>query len=536
MSMMNNGIAGMNAASLSLMVTSSNIANASVQGYSRQQAVYTTTATGSVYVSDVKRITDDFYISQVQQSSTALGYSTVYASQAGILEQTLSSDSMSLSPVLNDFFQSLNAAQADPMDPAYRQQILADSGNLAAQFNMLSGKLDDQFGSIDTQMTTMVSEANTLMNQLADLNNEIMKQEAAGGASPHLLDQRDQAVSQLSELVGVDVVYQKNNTVDLFLPNGEPLVVGGNASELVLVPGSPDSSMTQVGLKNGDSTKVLRDVGGAVQAQMDFRDDVLIPARQELDRMALVLVDAINSQLAEGYDLNGDSGSPLFGDINGSDAMRNRSTSSPDNSGSGVLEVEISDSTALTAENYSIVIGKDGTPIVTTEPGGENVEYKMTEDGVISFDGVTISLGEGTLEPGDSFYIEPGKGAAADMEVVMTDIDKLAFSSDPDEPGNNENLLALAGIQDEALVGGSLTINGAYSALVVDVAGKSASAMTDYEASAMIYQNANNNLLSVAGVNMDEEASSLIVFQQAYAANAKVIAAADEMFNLLLGL
>ena len=138
MSMMNNGISGMNAASISLTITSSNIANSSVHGYSRQQAMFATSSSGSVYVSDVRRVTDQFYVSQVQSTSTSLGYATAKASQSNILEVTVSSESMSLSPALNDFFTALDSAQSDPMDIAYRQEVLFGAQGVASNFNALT--------------------------------------------------------------------------------------------------------------------------------------------------------------------------------------------------------------------------------------------------------------------------------------------------------------------------------------------------------------------------------------------------------------
>ena len=536
MSMINNGIAGMQASSMSLLVTSNNIANSSVPGYSRQQVVYSTTPTGSVYVSDIERVTDEFYVSQLQEAGTSLGYTTTYASQSTTLEQTLSNEAMSLSPVLNEFYASLEAAQADPMDPAYRQEVLADAGNLANQFNTIAGEIDDQLSEVDDQLNAMVGEANALIAEVASLNEEIMAQEAQGGASPDLLDKRDQSVQQLSELVGLEVVYQDNNTVDLFMQNGEKLVVGGSASELVLVPGSPDAQMSQVGVKNGDTTKTMSDVGGALQGQLDFRDEELLPAQRELDRMALVMADAINEQLSQGYDLNGDPGESLFNDINDVDAMRNRASASKGNAGDAILEVEISDPSALTADNYMYTLDQNGNLVVSTVPGNDEVSYTTNPDGSISFDGVTVSVDTGTMQPGDSYYLEPGKDGASGIDVVMEDPSKLAFSSDPTEPGNNENLLELSDLQDAELIEGNTSIGDAYNSLVVGVATATSAAMADYEASAVIYQSANNNLMSVAGVNLDEEAANLVVFQQAYSANAKVISTADQLFQELLSI
>ncbi len=535
MTMIQNGMAGMTAASTSLMVTSTNIANASVEGYSRQQATYSTSPTGSVFVSGIERVTDDFYVSQVQDASSSVGYSTAFASQSGKLESTLSSDAISLSSSLNSFFESLDAAQADPMDVAYRQQVLSEADNLASQFNTLSTEIIDQMDDLDNELGTMMKEVNGLLTQVAELNDEIAQAEAVGKASADLLDERDRSVQQLSELVGVEVIYQDDNTVDLFLSSGEPLVVNSDANELLQVKGTPDTEVSMLALDTGTHVKVLGDeVGGALQAQLDFRDDVLQPALNELDRMALVLAGAVNEQLSKGYDLDGKEGEKLFNDINSNEAMKARSTSAEGTSAH--LTVAITDSSELTAENYLIEIDKAGQPIVTVYPGGESFKPTLNADGAMAFDGMAISVAEGAMQPGNSFFIQPGNNAAADVEVTMEEPKHLAFSSNPDEPGNNKNLLALSDLQDADLVEGNLSVNEAYNDLVIDVGSTTAKAKKEYDAARMVHQEASSNLLSVAGVNMDEEASNMLVFQQAYAANAKVISTADKLFNTILGI
>ena len=302
MSMIHNGIAGMNVASTALVVTSTNIANASVAGYSRQQAMFSTTATGGVTVSDIQRVTDQFYVSQVQSASTSLGYATAKASQNNLLEITLSNESMSLSPALNDFFNSLDSAQADPMDIAYRQEVLFGAENVASRFNGLVTDMNKQLDEVNKQVDVMVGEANTLMNRVADLNKEIQMAEAAGGASSALLDERDRSVQQLSELLGVEALVQSDNTVNLFLPSGEPLVTGATASELVVEKGNSPWDST-VSLKTGSHTKPINSIGGAVQGQLDFRNEVLAPAFDDLMVIGDVLADEFNAVLTQGYDL-----------------------------------------------------------------------------------------------------------------------------------------------------------------------------------------------------------------------------------------
>ncbi|WP_194842598.1 flagellar hook-associated protein FlgK [Endozoicomonas sp. OPT23] len=445
--MLNNGIAGMSAASMSLNVTSKNIANASVLGYSRQKAFYTTEDNGSVSVETIERISDRFYTGQLQDAATNLGYAATLSNQMTKMEEAVSAKGMTLSPSLNTFFKSLNAAQADPMDPAFRQQVLSDAGDLAARFNGLSDRMNDQLNDTHEQLRTMTGEANAVLKQVARLNTDIAKQNAAGKVSPELLDERDIAVRKLSEMVGVDVSFNENNTVGLFTSSGEPLVVSNKANELTLMPGNPDKDMVRIGLKSGDSEKLLRTVGGALEAHLDFRDKTLLPAREALNEQALALATAFNDQQAVGFDLNDDAGKPLF-----------------------------------------------------------------------------------DIGPND---------AAATLKVAITDTRQLAFASEKGKPGNNENLIKLTDIQDRKLVGptgSKKTLSGAYKALVVNTASKTSAAKAGFEASSKIHQTANSKLLGVAGVNLDEEAAQMVVFQQAYNANAKVISATNEMLNTLLRL
>jgi flagellar hook-associated protein 1 FlgK len=101
--------------------------------------------------------------------------------------------------------------------------------------------------------------------------------------------------------------------------------------------------------------------------------------------------------------------------------------------------------------------------------------------------------------------------------------------------GDNRNVLALAGLQDQlSLARGSLTIGGAYHALVADVGIQTRSAQSGAKASESALEQAQARRDAVSGVNLDEEAARLVQFQQAYQAAAQVISTAESMFQTLL--
>ena len=152
----------------------------------------------------------------------------------------------------------------------------------------------------------------------------------------------------------------------------------------------------------------------------------------------------------------------------------------------------------------------DGT--VTNYPAGSSVPY--TEGAAISFDGITVSL-KGAPANGDTFSI--GKNVAG--------------------VSDGSNALLLGALQRKAVMGGGTsTFNGAYAQLVSEVGNRAmeikvASATQD----SMVTQ-IKASQQSISGVNQDEETGNLLMYQQMYQANAKVIQTASAMFDAILGI
>ncbi|WP_067583315.1 flagellar hook-associated protein FlgK [Endozoicomonas ascidiicola] len=538
MSMINTGMSGMFAAQTALNVASSNISASTIPGYTRQQVNLATNMHGGVYVSDVRRMTDSFLTDQVRDTSTAYGYSTAYYSHANQLETLVTSDGSSLSPALTGMFGALNSATSDPASDAARQTVLAQASDLASRFNTLHGSLQKQSELANDQLGVMVDDVNSLLSDIAEINDSIMASQTGSGVPNGLLDQRDQAMQKLSELMDVTVDTRPDGTVDIFLPQGDPLVMRGKANQVSLNPGDPDSDRMTLSLVTDTAEKPLKTIGGSIQGVLDFQSDVIDPAMRELGRMAVVISDAMNTQLGAGVDLNNKPGSDLFSNINSIEAMRERVEASRENTGSGVLEVEISDSSKLSADDYSLEITADGQYILTSagKVVSKGDQRLLTTDKGVTVDGITIKVGEGELKPGDSFGIEPTAGFSGSMDMVMESPDDLAFSGAYDTPGDNSNLLELAKLEKAHLIEGNKTLGDSWNLLVTDVGNTTAQAEGSYNATKVLHEEASSALSSVAGVNMDEEAGNLLIYQQAYQANAKVIATAQQLLDTVLNL
>ena len=140
---------------------------------------------------------------------------------------------------------------------------------------------------------------------------------ASGGQAPNdLLDQRDQAVSKLTELVGAKVVVQDGGTYNVFVGNGQPLVMGSDSYDVKAVPSSSDPSRTTIAytLPNGNvvESEPGAVTGGSIGGMLRFRSETLDSAQNAIGRLSLAIGESFNDQHKLGIDLNGAIGTDVF--------------------------------------------------------------------------------------------------------------------------------------------------------------------------------------------------------------------------------
>ena len=113
--------------------------------------------------------------------------------------------------------------------------------------------------------------------------------------------------------------------------------------------------------------------------------------------------------------------------------------------------------------------------------------------------------------------------------------DSIDVSANTDGAGDNSNALALGKTADLGVLGGgTVSAGSAYANLVADTGTMGAQAKVTLDAQTSLFQQAQQSQQAVAGVNLDEEASNLIRYQQSYQAAAQVISTANTLFNTLI--
>ncbi|MGS7251946.1 flagellar hook-associated protein FlgK [Pseudomonas sp. SK] len=440
-SLINIGMSGLGAAQSGMYTLGNNIANADVESYSRQQNVQKTKGgqqVGQVFIgtgttlADVRRVYNAFLENQLRSTTSLSSDAASYLNQITPLDTALSSSDTGITAALQSFFSTLQDAAAKPTEDASRQLLLTSAQSLSKRFNTLSAQLNQQNSNINSNMAAIADQVNNLTKTIADLNDQISRVTSISGQPNDLLDQRDGAVRELNKLVGTDVV-ERDGNYDVYLKNGQALVLGKTTQTLGVEPSATDPTRMSLILNRGSTKMDITSTtsGGELGGLIRYRKETLDPALNELGRVALVVADAINSQLAQGIDKNGNFGATLFGDINSAAAVSQRSIAKSGNSaGSGNLDVTIKDTGKLTTSDYQVTFTSATGYSVRKLPEGTDMgSFDLGDTPPPVIDGFTLSLNGGGLSAGDSFKITPTRNAAAGIETVLTDPKRLALAA-----------------------------------------------------------------------------------------------------------
>ena len=309
-------LSGLMADQGAMQTTTNNVANVNTPGYSRQEPVleasdpvvlgHLTFGTG-VTLQSVESIRDALLESQIQQQTQTENQFNTLSLALQQTQLNFTATGSDIGSEITNFFNSINQLSTDPDDLSLRQGVLAAAGNLATSFNTAANNLAGQRETLDLSVVQTVGQINQLTTQIAQLNGEISGLQSSGDNAGSFVDQRQEAIDQLSALVDVSVI-PTDDTLTLTTANGAPLVSGNQSFQLQTQ--STSSGLYDVYSEGNDisSQIVSGQLGGTLQA----RDQQIPGFLNQLDTLAAGLANAVNGVQAQGYDLNGNPGTNLF--------------------------------------------------------------------------------------------------------------------------------------------------------------------------------------------------------------------------------
>lgn len=433
------GVSALKAAQAGIATTTHNIANANTPGYSRQEVMQTAQTpqnTGAGYfgqganVTNVVRRYDQFLGVQALEAQTQSSNLTAQFDLATQVSNLFGDPNGGLTPALQDFFNAVNTVSNAPESIAARQTMIGSGQSLVNRLDTFDQRLSQIRDSLNGRMSSSVTLINSYSKQIAALNDNIvqLQSQSAGQIPNDLMDQRDILVNQLSQEIRVTTVAQPNGSVDVFIGNGQSLVVGNRISSLQTVASATDPTSLDVAyFNNGTSAKIQQSElqGGNLGGYLAFRQNVLDPAVNSLGRIAIGLAETFNQQHQQGMDLQGALGTAFFS------SATPRATPASTNLGTGGLTATISDAAALTARDYSVQF--DGVSYNVFDTANNSLVQsftaaQLTTGQVVAGTGITLQL-TGAAVAGDSFLVRPTADAAKGITLNITDPAKIAAAS-----------------------------------------------------------------------------------------------------------
>jgi flagellar hook-associated protein 1 FlgK len=606
-----------------LDVVSQNIANANTAGYSRQRADLTNVAGPNlpnlvvgdgVQVQTVQRLNDGFVQQQLVQDDSSYSRINTFQTYAAQADSLLSGSSSGLAQPLQGFFSALGGLSANAGSSASRQALLAGAQSLATSFNTLQQQLQGLNDQVSGSLGATVTGINAAAAQLAQLNQRISQATAQSNGQPpnDLLDQRDQLLRTLGGAVGISSTINADGSANVFVGNGQALVLGNSANRLSVQADAYGQSQDIV-LNTGSTKSVLTGQisGGTLGGLLDTQRELLGPAMNQLGQLAVSLASAVNAQHQQGMDQYGQMGGALF------NIAPPLVSAASGNSGSAAVAATVTDASQLGSSDY--VLKYDGSSWSLTDRGsGASIALSGNGTAASPLTGAGLSLVvSGTPAAGDQYLVQPTRFAAGSLSVAITDPGRVAVAApvqavagsgntgsasiatpqvlDASNPallstaviqftsastysingsgsytytsGGNidvdglrlrisgtpaagdsftvransgsstdtSNAAALAGISSLKLLNqGSDTLGSANAALVSRTGATAQQAQAQLSAQTAIRNQAQTTRDSVSGVNLDEEASDMMRFQQAYQAAAQVISTSNSLFQSLM--
>jgi flagellar hook-associated protein 1 len=483
-------MSGLRANQAALSIVSSNIANVQTPGYVAQSVNQVEVTTGdigsSVMVTGVNRQLNQFVQSQLRTETSGGAYADQIASVLTQLQSVYGTpgDAGSLETAYSNFTTALQSLSTTSGSSSSQISTVTAAQNLAQQLNAATQGIQTLRTNAEQDLNISVGQANADMTQIAKLNTQLQGMNATDPTAATLMDQRDQAIDQLSHLMDIRVSSTGNNQTTIYTTNGVELV-GAQASTLSFNsqgtlnansqwtnnPATSSAGTITIKLANGASIDLVANnsiSSGQIAADLTLRDKTLVQAQTQVDQLAASMASALSDKTTAGIAAPAALAPKAGFDLDLSNVLPGNSvnltyTDTATNTQHQVTIVRVDDPTALPLSNVG---GNPNNPII-----GVNFTGGMAS--VVSQ--LNAALGGANLQfsnPAGSTLrvVDSGTGAATVNAASVTTTVSSLTSGSPQLPlftdGTSLYTGAITGTGSQQTgLAGRITVN---SALLAD--------------------------------------------------------------------
>jgi flagellar hook-associated protein 1 len=317
-------LAGVNTTQQSLSVIAGNVANANTPGYVEETSAQVEVASGgnagaSVDNAGINRDLNTLLQGQLWQETSGASYADQAANLYQQLQQVYGTpgSSSSFDAIYNNFTSALQTLSSNPGSTSGQSAVIGAAQTLTQNLNSMTGSIQQLRTQAEQGIASDVQSANGLITQIAQINQQLQASTAADSSTATLEDQRDQDVTQLAQLMNVNVVRNSGNQISVFTGTGLQLVSGSQASQLSF---DNAGTLTATSLwsanpsQDGVGTITLTSPGGAttdliannsfqsgeIAAYLQMRDTILPQAQNQLDELANQMAQSLSNVTTSG--------------------------------------------------------------------------------------------------------------------------------------------------------------------------------------------------------------------------------------------
>ena len=552
--------AALKVAELGIQIVGNNVANANTPGYIRQELVqqsaigmkignfslgYGVRATGVVQKVD-SYLTERMRTAQSDMAKTNTLLES-YSEFENFFSELSSEDiSTSMSEFSNAFNDLTNQPGSDPL----RTLVIERGKALAVEIKDKRTQMLELSQRYGKQITIAADEINRLTKQISVLNTKIAETEGSIDTGTQAVGLRDERLNLLQELAGyinIKTSESPTGSITVFV-GGDYLVADANARTVAAVQTSGEGRFNTEIILN-DSQSALQVTGGSVGGMIEARDRVIQGTLDQYDEFTKNLIDRVNLVHSQGQGAKGFSSVLSTRSVSSSSAvLEDAGLSRTVENGS--FQIKTLDANSGLERTYDIPVQLDGLPTdtnlfslaqsISNIPGlaatindQNQLEIKaIASTTTFSFQndtsGVLSALGINTFFTGeDSSDIDVNEVLKKDPSMLAVSLDGIGRTT------RNANILGE--IFESPMPGfGDQTLRDQYEALAIRMTQDSNIEKGKNEGFKSYFATLESKHLGQSGVNLDEEAVKLMLYQKAYQASSRVIAISNELLTTLM--
>jgi len=574
----NTALTSLMATQVRMQVTSSNIANANVEGYTRkfvtQQALIGGGMAMGVQVTGVTSSVNQFLVKDLSQAFTALSAATNYEQYSHDLQTLFGAISggkdgkgTSLAAAISTLDDALNMLAVTPESDTLKAKVANDLESVTVMLRETSTQIQKMRANADGEIEVATGIINAKLGSIHDLNKQIMAAEALQQPTADLQDLRNQAMKELSEQMDVSYYIADTGEMRINTIGGTPLLDSAvhevsYKSKAVVASGTGFNAITVEGVAITDHIH-----SGKIGAMIDMRDGMLVDAQDELNNLAQNMMSTLNASYNDStaipapQSLVGMANPPQTGSFIGAGTLRIAMLDAKGVATANPVDIDLSTLPApATIADVVALINTSAPGVASISSTGQLVLSAPAGQGiaVTSLAGATLTdpangksrgfsdfFGLNNLLVGDAagnIRVRPDILAAPNL-LSNSKVSTAAFVM-----GEKAYVMSASFLQDLANLFGkaqtfpasgalgaiSTTFSDYAANIVAHVATNASHAELTFYTRQTGFESLANAMAAQTGVNIDEETGQLETLKQAFATASQILEVLNNMFEALL--